>query len=151
MALGGQAFVRPKPVIGPIGKWTFPGGGQPAADLPVALVGNRERIHQTIDLPPGRWEISLSWASSLPIDATIGGRRFKLPPYIGDGDRHWRVTSVRGGRPLEIAVRPGPERRFDVPRGAQIGRVAAVREGVRGRFVPVARACGRYVDWIQHK
>lgn len=151
LALGGRAFVRPKPVIGPIGGWIFPGGGQPAADSPVALVGNRQRIHQTIDLPPGRWEISLSWASSLPIDATIGGRRFRLPPFIGDGDRHWRVTSVRGGRPLEVSVQPGPERRFDVPRGAQIGAVAAVREGVKGHFVPVRRACGRYVDWLEYE
>ena len=106
---------------------------------------------ETIDLPPGRWEISLSWASSLPIDATIGGRPFKLPPYIGDGERHWRMTSVRGGRPLEVIVVPGPERRFDVPRAAQIGRIAAVREGVKGHFVPIARACGRYVDWIEYE
>ncbi len=146
---GGRAFVRPAPVIGPVNEWTFPGGGQTAIGSAVALTGNREEIRQTISLPRGRWEISLSWASSLPIDATIDGRRYKLPPYIGDGDRHWRVTSVRGGRAIEVVILPGPERRFDVPRGAQIGRVAAVREDVKGRFVPVRRACGRYVDWIE--
>ena len=52
------------------------------------------------------------------------------------------MTSVRGGRPLEVVVVPGPERRFDVPRAAQIGRIAAVREGVKGHFVPIAARAG---------
>ena len=146
---GGRAFVRPRPVIGPVGAWTSLEGGRPPPDMPVALAGNSQELGQVIRLPKGRWEISLSWASSIPVEAKVGRRKIELPPYIGDGDRHWRVASVRGGRRLEIRVRPGPERRFDVPRGAQIGRVAAVREDVKGRFVPVRRACGRYVDFIE--
>ncbi len=157
LRLGGRAFVRPPPVVGPVGAWTFLGGeptpllGGPSApaDFPVALASNRQEMRQTIYLPKGRWEISLSWASVLPIDAKVGERRLTLPPFIGDGDRHWRVASVRGGRAVEIVLLPGPERRFDVPRGVQVGTVAAVREDVRGRFIPVRRACGRYVDFIE--
>lgn len=146
---GGRAFVRPAPVLGPIGAWTFESGGQPPPDFPVALASNRETMRQRLRLPRGRWEISLSWASSVPISVEIGGRSLSLPPYLGDGDRHWRVASVRGGRAVEVVVTPGGERRIDVRRGAQIGVVAAVREDVPGRFVPVRRACGRYVDWIE--
>ncbi len=146
---GGRAFVRPAPVVGPIGAWTFQSGGRAAPDSPVVLAGNREPIRQTIRLPRGRWEISLSWASPIPITLRIAGKEQILPPYLGDGDRHWRVASVRGGRPVEIVMVPGGERRIDVRRGAQIGLVAAVREDVPGRFVPVRRACGRYVDFIE--
>ena len=91
----------------------------------------------------------MSWSSPIPISLEIGRRRLTLPAFIGDGARHWRVASVRGGRALKLGVTPGGERRIDVRRGAQIGRVAAVREDVPGRFVPVGRACGRYVDWIE--
>jgi hypothetical protein len=141
--------VRPKPIVGDVTSWTFGNGGQPPPDSAVALVGNRQVVHQRLTLPRGRWEISLSWASSIPIDAAIGRRRMVLPPYIGDGERHWRVAVVRGGRTLNVVMQPGPERRFDVPRAAQLGSVAAVRVRPRGHFVPVARACGRYVDWIE--
>ena len=147
---GGRAFVRPQPVLGPVGAWTFLSGGRPPPDSSVALAGNRETMRQRILLPPGRWEISLSWSSPIPISAEIGGRRLTLPPFIGDSDRHWRVASVRGGRAVRVGVTPGGERRLDVRRGAQVGPVAAVREDVPGRFVPVRRACGRYVDWIEH-
>lgn len=150
LRVGGRAFVRPAPVVGRVGAWTFPPhSGQPPPGSTVVVAGNEQTIEQSVDLPPGRWEISLSWASSIPIRARIDGRLMTLPPYIGDGERHWRVASVRGGRAVEVVLYPGGERRIDVGRAAQVGTIAAVREDVRGRFMPVKRACGRYVDWIE--
>jgi hypothetical protein len=148
---GGKALVRPAPVIGPIGAWTFDNGGQAPSSSPVALAGNSERMFQTLDLPPGRWEISLAWASPLFINLTVGGHRLPtLPPYVSDGYQHWRVASVRGGRRVEVAIAPAPERRIDIRRGVQMGIIAAVREDKPARLVDVRRACGRWVDWIQH-
>jgi hypothetical protein len=130
----GRAFVRRAPIVARTG---------------AVLVPNRGTVRQSLDLPPGRWELSLRWVSPLPLSLSVAGNVSTLPPYFSDDQRHWRIASVRGGRRVAITVTPGGERRIDVPRTALVGPVAAVREDTPGRFIPVERACGRYVDWVE--
>ena len=54
--------------------------------------------------------------------------------------------NARGG-PLTVTVELPARKRLAVERTAQLGTLVATRAGERGRTVPLARACGRYVDW----
>ena len=129
---GGVAYVRPRPVVG----------------VPGATVSGRPLV-QTLDLGPGRWEISLRWFSDMPLEVRLGAERRDLPAYLSDRASFVAVGRVDGGRPLRIEVRPRARRRLDVVRTVLLGEPVAVRVDRPGRVLPLRRACGRYVDWYR--
>ena len=129
---GGVAYVRPRPVIGTPG---VTHSGRP--------------LVQTLDLGPGRWEISLRWLSDMPLEVLLDGERRSLPAYLSDRASFVAVGRVKGGRPVRIEVRPAARRRLDVVRTVLLGEPVATRVDRPGRELPLRRACGRYVDWYR--
>jgi hypothetical protein len=129
----GVAYVRPRPVLGRAG----------------ATVSGRPLV-QTLDLPAGTWEVSLRWYSDMPLDVVLNGKRHRLPAYLSDRASFATVGRVvTEGGPLRMEVRPPERRRLDVVRTVLVGEPVAVRVDRPGRVVPLARACGRYVDWFR--
>jgi hypothetical protein len=112
-------------------------------------IGAGEQTLVTIDLAPGRWEISLQYTSSEDLTARLAGRDHELAAMLDRRGSMWRAGEVerrRAGRErIELAV-------ADDPLGADthlavVKAIAAVPVDQRPRLVPLRRACGRYVDW----
>jgi hypothetical protein len=133
---GEVAFVRPRPVVGAAAAWA-----------PPTLLDGQSRT-QTLRLPPGKWDLSLRWFSDVPLRLRAGSLAVTLPAYLADTSTFAKAGRVvaRGG-PLTVTVELPARKRLAVERTAQLGTLVATRAGERGRIVPLARACGRYVDW----
>jgi hypothetical protein len=144
-AASGVAYIRPAPVIGKAGAWRTPEGA--VAGGPVENGGSRQ---QSLDLPPGRWDISLRYRSDVPLRLRADGLRTTMPAYVADESTFASAGTVawRGG-PLRVTITVPARRRVEVLRTARLGTVAATRVDEPGRLVPLARACGRYVDWYR--
>jgi hypothetical protein len=152
LANPGRASLFPAVAIAPKGGWSA--GGQ---------LRNGERTAQTIELPRGRWRLSLQYFS--PFDLTLSARGFKqeLRPAL-DGQRpntislanngqFWPagVYSSRGGR-VEFAVEAEDpsflQRLSGYDDVAYVGDLVAVRAGER-RLVPLKAACDSWIDWYE--
>lgn len=146
---GGVATVLHAPVVGGPWRWdrTSP------FDAPAAA-------RQQLRLAPGRWDLSLQYASQVPLTVHAGGSSTRLPPsldgmYIdhkGQGS-FWSAGSVdsRGAMTtitVEAEQPTGLQRFLGVKRRVWLGYVAATRPG--SQRVPLRAACGHYVDhWRQ--
>jgi hypothetical protein len=53
------------------------------------------------------------------------------------------------GGPLTIRVDVPTRRRLATLRTVRLGTVTATRVEATGRLVPLAQACGKYVDWYR--
>jgi hypothetical protein len=134
----GEAAVMPAPV-------TFGGLGRIAPGDSLAV---------TMQLPPGRWDLSLAYVSPLGVRAASDGIDKRLPAYLARSGPYFdlgTVTSRGLNRPIPItfsAERPSP---LTVDQSAaNLGELVATRPGAR-RIVPLAEACDRYVDWFRFR
>lgn len=144
----GTAVVRPAPVIVPAGAWS-----DGARDAGSAAM-------MTLHLPPGRWDVSLQYVSRNAVDISGGGLRTTMPADLDRMSNFFSAGTVLStGAPVTLRahVHPlgligrllgarGRTRALASPGLNALGRVAATRHGERIGTVPLARACGRYVD-----
>jgi hypothetical protein len=143
----GTAIVRATPVVGRATDWS--GEARDAGST----------ASQTLRLPPGRWDISLQYVSRNPIDVQAGGERTTMPANLDRMSPFFRALTVRGGGPVRITVHvhrlgvigralgsTGRTRALNSPDLRPLAGLAATRHGDTPRSVPLARACGRYVD-----
>ena len=103
---------------------------------------------QSLQLGPGTWDISVRYFSDVGLRLRAGALVRDLPAYLGDRATFLsagRVTTP-GGR-LDLEVHAGESSRLGLDRTVLLGTVAATRVDDPGRLVPMAQACGRYVDW----
>jgi len=147
---GGVATILHAPVVGGPWRWSR----NSPFDAPATA-------RQQLRLAPGRWDLSLQYASQVPLTVHADGSSTTLPPsldgmYIdhkGQGS-FWSVGSVdsRGAMTtitVDAAQPTGLQRFLGVRRQVWLGYVAATRPG--SRRVPLRAACGHYVDhWRQH-
>jgi len=112
-------------------------------------------------LPRGRWKLSLSYDSQVPLVVSGGNGDFTLPPSLdgmylseqGQGS-FWRAGTVRSnGGPVQIKVTAEEPSSFQnfvgVRRQVWLGSIAATRGAPQ--TVPLHQSCARYVDhYIVH-
>jgi hypothetical protein len=142
----GWATVRPQPVLA-----TAPGWRGTAAEPGTAAT-------RTLHLPPGRWDLSLQYVSRHPLALRAGGLTRLLPPTLDRLGPLFAVGTVPGGT---VTVRvdavaphglwhalgaPLRTRALDSWAHQPLGALVATPHGQPARRVPLARACGRYVD-----
>lgn len=143
----GVAYVRPPPVVGRADAWRSAAGRPKGTPGDVRSGDSR---FQRLQLPPGTWDISLRYFSDVPLRMRAGSLDASLPPYLTDTSAFASAGSVvSGGGPLTVAVAVPPRRRIELLRTPRLGTLAATRIDDRGRLVPLARACGKYVDWFR--
>jgi hypothetical protein len=145
-----EAWTRPEPLRAPAAGWRTPAGVRPAAAPLGPMVVQGTTLRQPLNLPRGRYELSLRYSSALPLELRAAGREVALPPYLGDAWAFWHAADVDwqgGALPLELEV--APRRRFDIERSATVGEVVATPLGRPGAMRPLARSCGAYVDWYR--
>lgn len=140
----------------PAGREILAGGGvaavrRPPFRIPLASqVRAGETFNTSLDLPPGTWELQMPYISPYPIEVKAPGLRRTLPASLSRfGPRLpvGRVTAHAGqSLPLSLHV----EDHWLSPPTA-VATLAYMTATPRGgeRVVPVAEACGRYVDWYR--
>lgn len=127
----GWARIRPQPAL--------------SAEQPRVEGGGSHAV--PLHLPRGDWELSLQYVSPQRIRAEEAAT--DVPPNLDLPGPYWPAGRVRGGSgeaEIELDL-IAPSALAPSSQGADLGRLAAVPAGARARLVPLARACGRYVDW----
>jgi hypothetical protein len=165
---GGEAVVWPRPVIAKRLYWTAGSSGSDVAKGSVgadqAPLDNNlapgQTTSQTIVLTPGRWKLSIQYASPVTgITVRAPGLAVHLPsgmdaaiPYRPDQGPYWPAGEVTSeGGPITVSVQADDisllQKVLGVDAPAVIGNLTAVK---RTGFeeIPTASACGRYVDHI---
>jgi hypothetical protein len=148
----GRASLFPAPEIGPAGRWS---------------AGNTlrtgERTSQTLELPAGRWRLSLQYFSPFGLAVSAPGFLARLKPAL-DGQRPNTISLsndgqfwpagrlVSRGGPIGFTVaaaEPSTLQRLTGYDGrAHIGELVAV-PAKRHKLVALRAACNAWVDWYQ--
>jgi hypothetical protein len=150
-ARGVATVFRRRPVAG--GAWS-----------PSPIVEGGATATQSLRLRPGRWEVSLQYDATQPIHVTAPGLDATLPanldyrgsvPYFPAG----RLTVPRSGEVrFDVTVERPPlvGRVLGTKSVAHLGAIALSPAGSHGPFpgeaevrLPLAHACGRYLDWYR--
>ena len=148
----GRASLFPEAAIGQKRDW-----------VEDSLLETGESAALTLDLPAGRWLLSLQYFS--PFDLTLTAPGFRRPLAAAlDGQRPNTISLANNGQfwpageyesdggPVEFTVttaEPTGIQNFTGYEGrAAIGELVAVRDEPH-RMVPFNQACGRWLDWYQ--
>ncbi len=122
-----------------------------------------ESTAQTIELPAGRWQLSLQYFSPFGLTLTSPGFEHALEPAL-DGQRPNTISLANDGQfwPAGTYVSKGGQVRFTVVAAepsflqrltgydgvAYVGNLVAVHAGKR-RIVPLSSACNGWIDWYE--
>jgi hypothetical protein len=143
----GVAIVWPRPVIAKRLYWE-----------PDKQLAPGEEASQAIELPPGRWDLSMQYQSEVvPLEVEVQREAFEIPPGVegaipfrGAQGPFWPVGSIDSdGGEVEITVRAneisGLQKLLGVDAEAEIGNLVATRlnDIETPEFV---EACGFYLD-----
>jgi hypothetical protein len=119
-------------------------------------------VTQTLRLPAGRWQISIAYDSTRPLQVTVPGLRANLPANLDyrGATPYYPVGEVRVQRSGPVRFTVGVERPplagrlLGTTSQAHLGAIAASPAGSGGpvpgeaeRQIPLRKACGEYVDW----
>jgi hypothetical protein len=162
-AAGGVAGIWPqRPVYGLPDGWraSTPPPQAGGHGYPTALVEGRS-LMQTLELGPGRWAISLQYASARPLELTAPGLDVRIGANSQRLGSLWPVATInvpqRSPVPFKVALAPrstlqdalaGPDR-LNTGLTGLVGAIAATPVGDQVRTVPLRQACGRFVDWYR--
>jgi hypothetical protein len=148
----GVAALFPEAVTGPKAAWAES-----------SQLGTGEQASQVLDLPAGRWRLSIQYFS--PIDLTLSAPGFSQPLKAAlDGQRPNTISLFNDGQfwPAGLFRSSGGPLRFTVSAAeatgiqsftgydgkASIGELVAVRAEPH-RIVPLSQACGGWLDWYR--
>jgi hypothetical protein len=152
LANRGRASLYPDVAIAPKAAWDE--GGE---------LRNGERTAQSLELPRGRWRLSLQYFSPFELTLSAPGFSQELVPAL-DGQRPNTISLANNGQlwPAGVYVSRGGPVRFTVSAAdatflqslsgydalAYVGDLVAVRAGQR-RIVPLGSACNGWIDWYE--
>jgi hypothetical protein len=148
----GRASLFPEAVVGSKSSWG-----------PDSVLEAGEEAKQTLDLPAGRWNLSIQYFS--PFDLTLSAPGFSEPLVAAlDGQRPNTISLANNGQfwpagrflsrggPVEFTLSAAEPTGLQSLVGwdgkASIGELVAVRAAPH-RTVPLRRACGHWLDWYE--
>jgi hypothetical protein len=154
LANRGRASLYPDVATGPKAAWDE--GGE---------LRNGERTAQSLELPAGRWRLSLQYFSPFGLALSAPGYDHELIPAL-DGQRPNTISLANNGQfwPAGVYESRGGRVRFTVSAAdasflqsltgydalAYVGDLVAVRAGQR-RIVPLRAACDSWLDWYESR
>jgi hypothetical protein len=112
---------------------------------PLAPTGSEQ---VTLNLPAGDWDLSLPFLSQQNVTVRGPGLNVTMPPNLDRPGEIWPVGRIHSrGAPVMLTVKMAPGGPF--PSGTQFftPQQMVATSTVPPRTVPLASACGRYVDW----
>ena len=152
LAGGGRASLFGTPAIGRKEAWDESN-----------VLGVGETASQALELPAGRWRLSLQYFSPFELTLSAPGFREELIAAL-DGQRPNTISLANDGQfwPAGEIVSRGGRVRFEIAAAepttlqrlsgyagkAQVGSLVAVPAGPR-RTVPLAEACDGWIDWYE--
>jgi hypothetical protein len=152
LANPGRASLFPGPAIGRKARWE-----------PGNVLGTGEPASQTVELPAGRWRLSLQYFSPFGLTLSAPGFRHELEPAL-DGQRPNTISLANDGQfwPAGEIVSRGGRVRFTIAAAeesalqslsgyagkAQVGNLVAVPAGPRS-LVQLGDACNGWIDWYE--
>ncbi len=152
LASPGRASLFPTPAIGRRERWD---AGN--------VLGGGETASQEVELPAGRWRLSLQYFSPFELTLSAPGFRRVLEPAL-DGQRPNTISLANDGQfwPAGEIVSDGGPVRFSLAAEepsalqrlsgydgkAQLGNLVAVPAEPR-RTVPLGDACDGWIDWYE--
>jgi hypothetical protein len=143
----------------------FPGAaiGQKSRWKPSPTLETGESASQELNLPAGRWLLSLQYFSPFGLTLTAPGLDLSLPAAL-DGQRPNTISLANEGQPwpAETILSPGGPVRVKISADddtwlqrltgytgkATLGELVAVPARAH-RIVPLADACGGWLDWYE--
>jgi hypothetical protein len=130
---GGLAAVRPRPVE--VAAGLLPPGGSSSVEL---------------RLRAGRWHLESTYTSRLPIRVTGPGFEVTLQPNLDRSGPRWPIAGldVQGKAPIRLGFEVGDALLAPNMPTTDLGTIVATPDAPE-RLMPVAHACGRYVDWYR--
>jgi hypothetical protein len=152
---GSVAAVMADPVtVGPAGYRWRPGAPGPVSrgQYGFASVEAGVDVWARLDLPAGRYELSAQYLSPTAVEIWTGSARVgSAPPSIEGPGVFWRLGAIDSrGVPQWVRLRAKPPGALAGFRTVLFGTLAATREARPPRsHVPIAAACGRYIDWYR--
>jgi hypothetical protein len=147
----GRASIFPDTVIGGKGRWS-----------PAATLETGDSATQALNLPAGRWSLSLQYFSpvdltlsapgfSRPLEAALDGQRPNTISLANEG-QFWPVGEIDGAGPIRFTITaedPSTVQRLSGYTGkAFLGELVAVRAEPH-RIVALGEACGGWIDWYE--
>jgi hypothetical protein len=151
LANPGRASLFPDTAIGPKSDWSAGGELRPG-----------ERTAQAIELPRGRWRLSLQYFSPFPLTLSAPGFRQELPAAL-DGQRPNTISLANNGQSwpagiyagggrvgftVEAAEPSALQRLSGYDDAAHVGNLVAVRAAPH-QMVPLSEACDSWIDWYE--
>lgn len=148
----GVAGVLPRPVAAGADRWR----GQAARGGDVATI--------RLQVPAGRWDVSLQYASDTGLRLEAPGLSTTLPATLDRIGPYWPAGTLTQRRSGPLTLRatargpsalgrllgaPGMTETPYVQGGLPLSGVALTRHGARPVTVPLRAACGRFVDWYR--
>jgi hypothetical protein len=105
----------------------------------------------SLKLPAGRWQLSLSYLSGVPIELDVQGHRFTISAYLDRPGVFFAVGELSsvGGSVLVTLDAEKPSFLTGIGINAQLSELIATRLPDTRALIPLRRACGRYVDWYR--
>ena len=108
-------------------------------------------VNLPVTLPAGSWELSLQYTSALDLQIVAGGRSFSMPAYQDRPGPVFQVGAVTStGAPLITTIATQrPSSLTGVSQTSSITALVFTRIPDTRQVIPLARSCGRYVDWYR--
>lgn len=134
LAAGGVAAVRPPPVV-----------TEAPAFMPPGYFGQVE-----LHLGPGDWELAAPYSSRGDIKVTGPGLETTLEGSMDRVGPRYPIGTVKveNEEPVLLTIKVGdPFFALDLP-WASLYKIVATKVAPE-RVVPIAKACGKYVDWYR--
>jgi len=148
----GRASLFPGAAIGPKNRWS-----------PSPTLETGDSASQALNLPAGRWLLSLQYFSPFGLSLEAPGLDLSLPAAL-DGQRpntislanegqFWPAGSIRSpGGPVHFTISAAEASALQRLSGytgkANLGELVAV-PARRHRIVPLGKACGAWLDWYE--
>jgi hypothetical protein len=103
-----------------------------------------------VELPAGRWQLSLPYLAAQPLWVRGGGLDVRLPANLDRPGSLWAVGTVEVPRRRRVVLRIGMEKRgLGAPTQVSYPTAVVAQRLGRERIVPLQQACGRQVDWYR--
>jgi hypothetical protein len=148
----GHAAVRAPPVVVAPSQVRLRDGRPPKrAQFDRVKIESGDVARVRVQLPSGRWTISLQYVSPVSIQVRAGsGPPVSVPPSLEGPGAYWRagdVTTSGGATVVSIHAASAPF--LAAFKSVLLGSLVFTRVGDSDRLVPLRAACGHYVDWYR--
>ena len=99
-------------------------------------------VEQTAPLHPGRWSVSLQYASPTAVSIDVGSAHLSLPPSLDRKGPFWLAGTVTANGRVRVTVGASRRHWLAARRLAAIGALAFTPEDVKASTVPSGKRVG---------